>query len=233
MPKAKLPNKDFRWTSKLAYIVGLIVTDGCLSSDQRHIVMRSSDLQLLKTFKKCLSLSNAIGETFDNGLATKPAYRIQFGNVQLYRWFLKIGLFPRKTYTIGKLEIPDKYFRDFLRGHLDGDGSVWTYKDYYNTFKNQKYVYNRLWIRFISASGIHIKWLAGTIQKLLPVKGHIFERKPQKRLKSKMNQTTSIWEVKFAKKESLKLLQWIYYKSNLPCLKILPKEKRREYTRIK
>src|SRR3989338_4553102 len=47
MPKPKLPLKDFKWSPELAYVVGLLVTDGCLSSDGRHIIMRSSEKPLL------------------------------------------------------------------------------------------------------------------------------------------------------------------------------------------
>ena len=130
---------------------------------------------MLKTFKKCLNLSNRISETFHNGWGKKRAYRIQFGNVQFYRWLFKIGLTPRKTYTIGELKIPDKYFPDFLRGHLDRDGSVWTYEDRWNTFKNPKYIYTRLWTRFLSASKDHILWLRGKIIELLGIKGHVWE----------------------------------------------------------
>jgi hypothetical protein len=214
MPKLKLPDKDFEWTSKIAYITGLLTTDGNLSCDGRHIIMRSCDLQLLKTFKKCLNLHNRISETFNNGWGKKRTYRIQFGNVQLYRWLLKIGLTPRKTYTIGELKIPDKYFPDFLRGHLDGDGSIWTYKDYYNTYKNPKYVYRRLWTKFLSASKIHIDWIRKNISKIISIKGHISEIKPWRSY-----QTTSIHELKFAKKDSIKLLSWLYYSSDVPCLK--------------
>ncbi|MBU4466447.1 hypothetical protein KKF47_00035, partial [Patescibacteria group bacterium] len=239
MPAHKLPEINFKWTPELAYAIGLLTTDGNLSGDGRHMTMRSSDIQLLTTFKQCLGLENKIARSKNDGWATKPSYRVQFGNVQFYKWLLKIGLFPAKTYTIGELKIPDEYFRDFLRGHLDGDGSVWTYKDEWNTFKNPKYVYTRLWVRFISVSKNHIRWLKGNITKLVKIEGHIWERKP-----SRSYQTTSLWEVRFAKKESIKLLRWIYYKNNLPCLKRkrktalqtmvkISKERRRQYIRTK
>lgn len=239
MPAHKLPDKDFSWTPELAYAVGLLTTDGNLSGDGRHMTMRSSDIQLLKTFKRCLGLENKIARSKNDGWATRPSYRVQFTRTQFYRWLLKIGLFPAKTYTIAALDIPNKYFRDFLRGHLDGDGSVSTYKDCWNTFKNKKYVYTRLWVRFISASKAHIFWLRSTISKLLQISGHIWEAKPKQEY-----QTTSMWVLKFAKKDSIKLLKWIYYKKNLPCLerkkkiafrtmKKIAKIKRRKYTKQK
>jgi len=122
-----MPNKplhNYEWSSNLAYVIGLLVTDGNLSKDGRHITLRSSDTDLLETFKLCLNINNIISQTFNNGFGKKPSYRIQFSNVQLYRWLLNQGLFPAKTYTIGEIKVPDQYFRDFLRGHLDGDGTI-------------------------------------------------------------------------------------------------------------
>ncbi len=232
MPKQKLPNKNFVWDSNLAYAVGLLVTDGNLSKDGRHINFRSSETLLLNTFKNCLSLKNKIGHT--DG---QRGYRVQFGDAQFYRWLLKIGLFPAKTYTIREIKVPDKFFRDFLRGHLDGDGSIQVYTDKYNIYRGRRYSNSRIFTRFISASEKHIVWLRRKIINLAGVKGAFIANKP----KSKNH--VPIYEIKFAKKESIKLLKWIYYKKELPCLerkrKIAEKaidmilsEKRREYTRI-
>jgi len=213
MSKPKLPDKNFKWTPRLSYVIGLLTTDGNLSKDGRHITMRSSDVQLLNTFKTCLNLSTKIARSKNGKWTKKPCYRIQFSNVQLYRWLLKIGLTPRKTYTIGKLDIPDKYFRDFLRGHLDGDGDIVTYKDFYNTYKNPKYIYSRIYTRLRSASKTHMEWLSENISRLLFVKCHLNQLEPWM-----PHQTTSMWELKFAKKDSIKLLSWIYYSPNVPCL---------------
>lgn len=213
MPKRKLPDKNFKWTAQLAYAIGLITTDGNLSKDGRHITMRSSDIQQLKTFKKCLALSTSIKKSKNDGWAKKPCYRVQFSKVQFYRWLLKIGLSPAKTHTIGKLKIPNKYFKDFLRGHLDGDGSIVTYIDKYNTFKNPKYIYQRIYTSFRSVSKKHIEWLRSKIIHLIKIKGFLIEQKL-----TKSYQTSSLWTLRFAKKESLKLLSWIYYDSSVPCL---------------
>lgn len=213
MPKAELPDKDFEWTPELAYAVGLIATDGNLSIDGRHIDFTSKDKGLVESFRECLRLNNKIGRK-SSGSCSKKYYRIQFGNVVFYRWLQKIGLTPHKSKTIGSLNVPNEYFVDFLRGHLDGDGSVWSYEDRWNTFKNPEYVYIRLWTRFISASKFHIQWLRENITRLIGIKGHVWEREP-----SRLDQTTSEWELKFAKKDSLKLLSWIYYHPNVPCLK--------------
>ena len=41
---------------------------------------------------------------------------------------MKLGIFPRKTYNLGPIKVPDKYFSDFVRGFFDGDGTVYIYK---------------------------------------------------------------------------------------------------------
>ena len=53
--------KECTWSPELAYAIGLIATDGNLSKDGRHISFRSSDLEQIKNFQRCLQLSNKIG----------------------------------------------------------------------------------------------------------------------------------------------------------------------------
>ena len=161
MTKHNLPLKEYVWTPELAYVVGLIATDGCLSSDGRHLTFTSCDRQLIEVFKEILKLKNLIGKTDTRAL------RIQFGDIQLYKWLVSIGLTPNKSHSIGEIIIPSEFFRDFLRGHFDGDGSITVYIDKYNTYKKSKYIYKRLFIRFVSASEKHILWLQNNIKKIL------------------------------------------------------------------
>lgn len=207
--KKSLPQKIV-WTTNIAYAVGLLITDGSLSKDGRHIILSSSDIEQLNNFSRCLDIDNKISQTYNNGYAIKPHYRIQFGNVQLYRWLIKIGLFPNKTYTIASIKIPKKYFRDLLRGHLDGDGSIIRYIDQYNIYKGKTYTHQRLYVKFISASNDHILWIQGMIHNQLAIKGALSCKDRSKK--------TLIWELKFAKKDSIQLLNWLYYKNDLLCL---------------
>lgn len=234
----RFPDRDYPWSAELAYTVGLITTDGSLSKDGRHVAFRSSDIEQINNFKKCLKLSNKVGIPKISGYSKKVCYRLQFGDVQLYRWLLKVGLFPAKTYSIGRLEVPDEFFRDFLRGHLDGDGSIVSYLDEYNVFKNPDYKYVRLVVRFVSASQVHMRWIQANLMRLLGVKGDLCELF-QKTRPSHVN----IWQLKFMKRESMKLLGWIYYSPNIPCLnrkrlkakqvlKVIAKIKRKPYVRL-
>jgi len=122
---------DFRyrnpeWSAELAYIVGILATDGNLSVDARHITITSKDLDLLETVRDCLKLKNSIGQ---QRRLLNPYYRLQWGDTSFYNWLVQIGLTPAKSLTLGPLQIPDNFFADFVRGVIDGDGSIGLYTD--------------------------------------------------------------------------------------------------------
>lgn len=190
-----------RWSCNLAYVIGLIVTDGSLSKDGRHIELTSKDKGQIETFSRILNLKNKIGYKRSDYNPSGVYYRIQFGNVRLYRFLIKIGLTPNKTKTIGQIEIPDKYFADFLRGHLDGDGYTTSYYD--SVFKNSF----RLYTGFVSASLKHLEWIKDKVRIIHHVEGRIkFAGK-------------STYQLVYAKKASIQLFGVMYYKKNLPYLK--------------
>lgn len=195
------------WSSELAYVIGLITTDGCLSSDGRHIIVTSQDIEVLYIVRRVLSSQNKIDITRNKH---SQAFRIQIGNVTLYRWLESLGLHAAKSRTIGSVYIPDNFFIDFLRGHLDGDGSITTYTDKSNTVIHSLYVYKRLVVRFLSGSKKHMRWLHNKIIVLLNLKSSFHE------ISCKNHKPLYI--IKFGKKESLKLLKLLYYSPFVPAM---------------
>ena len=113
----KPKGKPVKWSNEIAYAVGLITTDGNLSNNGRVMSLDSKDRSQIETFRKCLGLKNKIGLKSNGYTERKDYYRVQFGNVILYKWLLDIGLMPNKSKRIGSLKIPNKYFFNFLRGH--------------------------------------------------------------------------------------------------------------------
>lgn len=101
------------WSANLAYVIGLITTDGNLSKNGRHISLASKDIEQIKTFAEILGLKNKIGLKRSSYNPSGKYYQIQFGNVKLYRFLQSIGLTPNKTKTVGSLNIPNNYFADF------------------------------------------------------------------------------------------------------------------------
>lgn len=196
-----LGKTKIEWSPNFAYAIGLLATDGNLSPDGRHINFTSKDKELIDIFRNCLKLSNKIGRKARGGNKDKKYYVIQFGDVNFYKFLLGIGLTPKKSKIISKIDIPDRYLFDFLRGHFDGDGSSYSYWD--PRWKSSFMFYTE----FISASKAHIDWIRDKIYKILAINGHI-----TKSVKS------SVYQLKYAKAESLKLLPKLYYDKNVVCL---------------
>lgn len=196
------------WSAPLAYAVGMIATDGNLSPDGRHLSIRSADYDLLETIQRCLELENRI-VSMRTLLSTY--YSLQWGDRAFYLWLESIGMMPAKSLVLGALAVPDAFFPDFLRGVIDGDGCIRIYQDRWNTFKNPKYVYERVYITIASASSPFLEWIQSQTIRLLGIKGALVAR-------GQRPNRSPAWELKYAKKDSLVLFEWIYYDPAVPAL---------------
>ncbi len=196
-PKRTISTK---WSSELAYVVGLIATDGCLYNDGRHINFTSKDLPLIRAFMKCLNLHNRVGKK-KSGFANTWSYNLQFGNVILYAWLKYIGLTTAKSKTLNALRIPDKYFADFLRGNFDGDGSFYSYLDPRWPASVMYY------LQFSSASTHYLEWIRKTTKRLYGCTGHLIRTRP-----------AGVFNLRFAKQETRTLANIMYQSPAVPCL---------------
>jgi len=186
------------WSSSFAYAIGLFTADGCLSSDGRHLEFCSKDKEQVLNFKKCFRLNNKISRKARGKEKIKKYYRIQFGDVQFYNFLKSIGLSPAKSKILQKVKIPQEFFPDFLRGLFDGDGC-------FRAYSHPESQYPQLRIRFASASTKFIRWLRRGIKEKLQIKGFI-------------ENAIRVENLIYAKKDSLKLLNYIYYLPNIICL---------------
>ena len=187
------PKKIFseEWSPKLAYAVGLLASDGCLSPPGHLIDLTSKDKNQLDNFIKCLGVDLKITSKEAGG---RRYLRVQFKNVLFYGFLVSIGLTPAKSKTLGPLKIPDKYFFDFLRGSFDGDGCTYSYWD--KRWRSSFMFYTV----FVSASIAHINWLQETIQRLTSLSGHMTHGSEHRVLH----------QLKYAKAESRILLSKMY-----------------------
>jgi hypothetical protein len=193
------PKKRVRlkWSPEFAYAIGLITTDGSLSKNGRTIDFTSKDLVQVKNFLQCLGVKNKIGKKYSS--RRYLSYRTQVGDVFFYQFLNRIGLSPNKTKTIGGIMVPQKYFFDFLRGHFDGDGTFYSYLD-------PRWKSSFMWYTiFTSASRKHIDWLREKLYEILQIKGHI-------------DSSGSVFQLKYAKTESLEIIWKMYYTPTVVCL---------------
>jgi hypothetical protein len=196
------------WSAQVAYVVGLIATDGNLGRKKPMITIVSKDIDLLETVRHCLGITTPIRR--HSGGERDRCHHLCWHARSLYEWLLEIGLTPAKSLTLRPLNVPDEYFADFFRGCIDGDGTILVYTDRYHVPKCDRYVYERLYLSIVSASYAFIEWLRTTVQRLATVNGSIGVRQRRG--------AHSIWQLRYAKAEAIQLLRWMYYASDVPCL---------------
>lgn len=187
-PKGKV---KIKWSANFAYAIGLLVSDGNLSPDGRHIVFVSKDDEQISNFLIALDISVPVSYS-QSGYTDSKAPRVQFGDVLFYDFLLSIGLMPNKSKVIGEVGIPQKYFWHFLRGMFDGDGSIHSYLD---TRWKSSFMFYTI---FSSASEDYIIWLRKEIHRLAGISGHV------------TGTTKTIFQLKYAKADSLIVLRAMY-----------------------
>lgn len=190
-------NVKIKWGGDFAYVIGVIATDGNLSPDLRHIHITSKDEEMILNCKKCLGIDNIIGRKARGGSKDKKYYVLQFGDKIFFEFLLEIGITPKKSKTINELKIPREYFKDFLRGCIDGDGSITISK--HSESRHPQYK-----VRLCSASKEFLVWILKSCTDILKVKGGSICI-PKK---------SSIYTLTFAKEDSIKICKSIYNNKN-------------------
>ena len=190
--------RSYDWDCSLAYIAGVIASDGCLLKDGRHINITSVDIELLEQAKNILSLNCDIGKK-KNGYGGY-GYYIQFSNVALYDFLQRSGITPAKSKTILRVVLPDLYYADFLRGLFDGDGCIYGFWD--KRWRSSLMYYTE----FASASMGFLEWVHRKNNELAGVNG------------GRIKPGTRAASLSYAKADSQKLFGFMYYQQGLPTL---------------
>jgi len=176
----------------LWYFVGLIATDGNLSPDGRHIAVVSKDIQHLENIREIFKLPK-IGRKASGTTKEKMYGVLQFGDVRFYRFLQSIGIPPKKSLVLREIAVPPKYFKDFLRGVIDGDGSVRKWKHPTNGGEQWE-------VKVVSGTLHFTRWLQKTIKKHFKVTG-IFITYP-----ATPKQKHPLYVIKYGKMAAQKIL---------------------------
>jgi predicted DNA-binding protein YlxM (UPF0122 family) len=217
LEQTKLNKKFFkRWTAGMAYVLGLLYTDGNLTSPRA-----GAQKKTLPSF----SLSQKERELLDKALAlmrceckihltrrkgtgttgkTLELYTFQIFNKEIYNDLLKLGLTPRKSRTIEFPRIPRTVIRHFLRGCWDGDGSV-------SLLKNN---INKPVAKFVSGSKKFIEGISSTLETLGLPKRKIY-----------ISKDSNVFSIKYTGPQCVQLYEIFY--SHVPETKYLERKYRK------
>jgi len=117
-------------TSSKAYLLGILLTDGCVwkhkLQDSYYCKLMVIDEELVKFLKAELDTNYPI--KFD---ISKKAYSITLCSKIMFFSLENHGIIPKKTFRTIYPKNLNGFDGDFIRGCLDGDGSIVHYKSKY------------------------------------------------------------------------------------------------------
>ncbi len=172
-------------TEKKAYIYGFMCADGSITLPSRvRIGLAQSDAEYLEMFASLVSDPPMTVKRITRKRGTLEATWDLF-NKTLAQQFISHGCVPNKTFVIkGPRSVESTQIRHFIRGYLDGDGSVGVTRkgDFFLSFSGNHYM---------------LEWIAGQFRSI-----YYSETKPHR--------DRNVAGLNYDKKPAQEFAKWIY-----------------------
>jgi hypothetical protein len=109
------------WNSEMAYVLGFWFADGWMGQPGRdlHIGFVSKNREHLQCIKAVMASEQRLVGRKDG------CYSFRIGNQQLWHDLYALGGRPAKSLIAEMPFIPQELVRHFVRGYIDGDGSLY------------------------------------------------------------------------------------------------------------
>lgn len=114
-------NADFfaNWSADMAYVLGFILTDGCVSGNSFSIAQK--DKAILERINTVME-SNYPIKGRKNG--SSYLYTLNVSRKKMVADLAALGITEKKSLTVDFPPVPTEYLPHFIRGVIDGDGWV-------------------------------------------------------------------------------------------------------------
>jgi hypothetical protein len=121
---ARIPNSFFKnWNEDMAYCLGLWWADGCMHQQRQGgcvVVFSSTDEEHLSRVRGVLG----VGSIYTMKGHTRNSYQLTIGRKDMFQDLIALGGTPRKTESSRWPLVPTEHLAHFVRGYVDGDGSL-------------------------------------------------------------------------------------------------------------
>lgn len=110
-----------------AYWLGMMYSDGTISKNN-NIALGLKDKEHVEKFQKAIGAINHKITEIEDTRWNKKSFTYQFSimDKKIAEDLKKIGCVPNKTYEDFHFpNISKQYYKDFIRGYFDGDGSIY------------------------------------------------------------------------------------------------------------
>lgn len=191
-------------SKELGYFLGLLASDGCVENNDNvvYIELQEQDFEILEKLRDIMHLERPI-----KFYTTKRGYKsakLYFEDKEIKQIIIsQYHIPPRKTYDsvsfyFPKQELPREYWKDYIRGLFDGDGSV-------------KLTGNTLTFQIDSSCLSILKDIQSFIKEELDVNLKITEQKPSE----SNTRTISLYRLYCYSVNAEKVLNYLYEDSEL------------------
>lgn len=183
-------------SEELYYFLGFVAADGYISNNDIEIGLNIKDKELLERFRDLICPDKPIyNKSRTNSCLLKISCK---SRINRFKEFFSM-VTNKKHAEIMFPIIPDEYIRHFIRGYIDGDGSIGIAKAY----KNDK-IYTGLRLRILG----NYDFLYELNERTKLIYPH-----KTKAITKKGNE--NVYEITYNFSTAQALLEWIYEDSNI------------------
>ena len=200
------------WSPEMAWVLGLIFSDGNLFVDKGNnarISIAQKETELLDKVKILMNcnarLYHSPRKVYDD-VVSGELYTLQIQDKKIFSDLISLGLVENKSLTVDFPNIPKEYVRHFIRGCWDGDGSVF--------LERGKGLSARIRTSFVSGSLSFIKGMLYELEKAGLKKRNIYT--------STYKRKNPSYSFKINKPECEKLYHYLY--ENVPAEQYLERK---------
>ena len=121
-PRKHKVNEDYFkvWTHEMAWVLGLFVTDGHVNKQLHSIYFSQKGERILRLIAKYMEADYVLAATGP----TKITPTLIINSKEIKKDLENMGIISNKSLTVPFPNVPEEYLASFVRGVIDGDGSV-------------------------------------------------------------------------------------------------------------
>lgn len=176
---------------ELAWVLGLLASDGNVESGTARISISQSGehgRELLLRLKEIIGWTGDLTEAHP---AQVPVYRLRFSSLPVKEALAHWGINPNKTHTQSYISLGEEFHSSFIRGCVDGDGSIGVYSV-------------GACSRYLIMSLVGTPHLIERVGSIVPSNSH------------RVRELNGCTEVRWNGQNAFQAARWIYQSPNLP-----------------
>lgn len=121
-PRKHKVNEDFFkvWTHKMAWVLGLFITDGCVHNQLHNITFSQKDERILRLVANYMEADYVLAPIHK----TRLTPTLIINSKEIKKDLDQLGIHANKSLDVPFPNVPDEFLSSFIAGVIEGDGWV-------------------------------------------------------------------------------------------------------------